>query len=140
MEVRITRKADLRYRLRVLEDDASRKAVREAIGIELTSMAKQAFDNPSMRPYAWKKRVSGGTHPLLKKTGNLQRSLTLPANPRDVRLRSSTVYAGVHQFGSPKQNISARPFFPIVRGGLTPEAREAIKEIIRVKMISLTRR
>jgi phage virion morphogenesis protein len=66
---------------------------------------------------------------ILQDTGTLRSSIEIQSVSRDhVTVWSRVEYAAVHQFGSGRKNIPARPFFP-VRGDrvdLPPEWQKSI--------------
>jgi len=116
-------------------------------GEMLVSLTKRAFADASLRPAPWKPRKSGGTHPLLRKSGNLWQSIAVTGVTKTtVRVGSNAVYAAVQQLGSRKATgrgggIPARPFFPFLPSGApTPLAAQRVREVIRDKLANLLRR
>ena len=87
------------------------------IGQHVASDATEAFRTASLRPSPWAPRKDKkATHPLLIKSGNLQRLIRWRlSGPDTVVVYSSMEYAPYHQLGTKK--MPARPFFPFDRNG-----------------------
>lgn len=86
------------------------KVLLQAIGVQLVSMAKRAFDEEGLRASAWPARKSGGDHKLLKKSGDLWRSLRVTAaTPTTVSVGSHLPYAAIHQLGGKTKPHVIRP-------------------------------
>lgn len=86
------------------------KVLLQAIGLQLVSMAKRAFDEEGLRASAWPERQSGGDHKLLKKSGDLWRSLRVTAaSPTTVSVGSHLPYAAIHQLGGKTKPHVIRP-------------------------------
>jgi phage virion morphogenesis protein len=87
-----------------------------------TKKAKQAaVDNPR----------------ILQDTGYLRSSIEIQSVGSDhVTVWSRAEYAAVHQFGSTRKNIPARPFFPVSedRADLPPDWQRAIVNQIKLHM------
>ena len=94
----------------------------------------RAFDEPGLRPAAWPARKpSKAGNPLLIKSGNLRQSIHAQLVGNDaVRVGSPVVYAAVHQLGSRKKGIPARPFFPVLHDQLTGNVQAEIKDVVDV--------
>lgn len=105
----------------------------------LAALAQRAFDEPGLRPSPWAPRKSGGTHPLLLKSGTLRQSIhAARAGDGKAEVRIPVAYATVQQFGSSKTSgrgsgIPARPFFPATKDGqLTERAITTIEQVAKV--------
>lgn len=86
------------------------KALLQALGMQLVSMAKRAFDEEALRASAWPARKSGGDHKLLKKSGDLWRSLRVTgATTTSVSVSSHLPYAAIHQLGGTTKPHIIRP-------------------------------
>ena len=98
------------------------------IGATVKERATAAFRTPSFRPTEWTPRKSGGSHPLLIKSGALRQSLSWRLDGADaVVVGSSQKYAPYHQFGT--KRMDARPFFPIDKyGNIVPRVLEKINK------------
>lgn len=129
------------------------KPILEAAGLQLVSIAQRSFNDPSQRAAAWAplqaktlaaKIAAGKSTAILKRDVVLARSWRVVAlTSRDVTVGSDRPYAGVHQFGSPRKGIPARPMLPFVGGPesaqLAPWAREKLTRIAQAKLDSLLR-
>lgn len=132
--VRDTLTPDLKKKLRAARNP--QPALR-AMGTVFASLATRAFNEPSLRPVAWKplkdetvkeKARRGLSEGVLKATGALMRS------PRIVGITKTTVrvgtdrrYASFHQLGV-KGSLPARPFFPVDKdGNLTEKASKLVQ-------------
>lgn len=60
------------------------------------------------------KRHKRGNMKILADTGELRRSVKYEAYKNYVRIGSNLKYAPVHQFGSEKRNIPARPYLGLI--------------------------
>ncbi len=122
--------------MRVLDDP---KPILEAMGLVLLSRATRAFDDPSLRPLRWPDRKdSNTTHPLLKLSGSLWRSLGLTRlTSTGMTLGSDRPYAAVQQLGNKRPGIPARPFMPFLGEDLVPEAREEVEDVARAKLLAM---
>jgi phage gpG-like protein len=67
---------------------------------------------------------------ILQDTGYLKASITARATNSSVRIGSNLKYAPVHQLGSQKKHIPARPFLPTPDGGLTARDELRVREIL----------
>lgn len=124
-----------------------RRPVLEAMGQQLVTITKKAFNDASLRASAWPGRASDARHigynakgqrinkntgkvegkPLLKKTGALWQSIRITAvAPESVTVGSDRPYAAIHQFGGPihmpdrKQRLlfdSKKRFMSLKRAG-----------------------
>ena len=149
---------DLRRRAAAL---ANKRPALLAMGQAVVSLAKRAFGDPSLRPTPWpprkkavatgtrdtRGRFQGGGHAILRKSGDLWKSIHVGAVGNDsVEVGSPKVYAAVHQFGSKKKTgrgsgIPPRPYFPIDgkpdSARFTPRAEQAVENALR-RMIDPT--
>ena len=124
--------AELRRRMNSLQP------VMDAVGQIIKAGAQQRFvdqQGPDGTPWEQLKqatidrRRSGsgtGSIQILRDTGRLMNSIDYKATDKTVSVFSNVIYSGVHQFGWPKKNIPARPFF-----GYNPEDQQAIVEVLR---------
>jgi phage virion morphogenesis protein len=83
---------------------------------------------------SWPQRTSGGAHPLLEKSGALMRSITSFVRGDQAEIGSPLPYARVHQFGSRRLGIPARPFLGLSEADEIAVERVAIgylEEVLR---------
>ena len=133
------------------------REVLEAGAQQLVNIAQSAFRDPSKRPAVWPQRKSdkggvsydakGRRHnaegevsgkPLLIKTGLLVRSIKVGSVSATLAtVLSDRPYAPVHQFGSPKKNISPRPFFPFIGNRIVGWAGKKIGDVMKAKFSGL---
>lgn len=105
-------------------------------GTVIQSLAQRAFDEPGLRPSSWPARKTGGTHPLLIKSGDLRQGIHVQKTGTDtVRVGSPTKYAAHQQLGSAKTSgrgsgVPARPFFPVLNDQLTGNATAEINDVM----------
>lgn len=105
------------------------KRLAEDVGGALITEVQLGFAS-STDPYGkpWKPVKRPG-QPLLNH-GILRNSYTYRTNGTQVQVGSNLVYAPVHQFGSKKRNIAARPMLPYNAGNLgnwAPVIRECVQ-------------
>lgn len=129
------RRDDISPDLERLASDNLRQRILNGVGTLFGSLAQRAFDEPSLRAKSWPARKSGGSNPLLIKSGDLRQSIHSHVQGDSVVVGSPKAYAAVHQLGSSKSSgrgsgIPARPFFPIDGDELTANAREEMKDIV----------
>lgn len=74
-------------------------------------------------------RKRGGSK-ILQDTGTLRVRNRYRVEGKNVVLYNDTVYAGVHNYGSPKKNIPQRKFLWISGKGMRDMVRQLIKDII----------
>lgn len=84
------------------------------------------------------RRRRGGGGRILIDTGRLRNSLTAVAQATALRVGQITggatpKYARVHQFGSAKQNIPARPFLPFTVGGTLMGGARVARAVERMR-------
>ena len=115
----------------------------KAAATVLVSLATRAFNDPSLRPTAWRplsaatlaarKREGRGNAPL-KRTGDLSQSPRIVSvNRREAVIGSKAPYAGYQQLGSKDgRRPPPRPFFPFSSTGVpTTRARQLTAVAIR---------
>ncbi|HTJ78531.1 MAG TPA: phage virion morphogenesis protein [Rariglobus sp.] len=133
------------------------KAILEAMGTQLESLTKRAFNEPSLRPAPWKNKWDGSPA-TLRKNQLLVRSIRITAlTDTSVTVGTDRIYAAIHQFGGvikakgkalrlqlgnrtlfvKQVTIPARPFFPWLNGRMTPLALERIQKTGERKIASL---
>jgi phage gpG-like protein len=164
LQIRDTLSPGIERRVRALADT---KPILEAMGLELVSITKRAFSDPSLRPSPWPARkntrlvtdpktgrqrtlnqkTDKQTWALLRKSGALMHSIRITQiTNNSVTVGSDRPYAAVHQFGSAKKKgrgggIPARPFFPYTKSGnsaeMTPLARQKIEAVTIAKLRQL---
>ena len=143
---------DLTDFIKRLESDISRRVIHAAT-YEFWNITRASFGvNKPDRPAEWAplsdsykkqlRRKSPGTPlvPTLLRSGTLLNSIRL-------RIESNTTgvvwtdcpYASPHQFGSGKQHIPARTYFPVMVGlgdgyQLTPYALNRINQVINLQL------
>ena len=112
---------------------ADKKPLLKAMGTSVVSLGRRAFTDAGLRPAKWKARKNKSkTHPLLQDNQDLINSLRITRQGSDdVEVGSKTPYAAVHQLGSKKKNIPARPFFPFKKKKLTRKGDRAVTEVIQ---------
>lgn len=144
----------------------NKKPILEAMGLQLESLTKRAFNEPSLRPKPWANkltftggRFSRGEPSRLRKNQVLVRSIRIVALTNSyVSVGSDRVYAAIHQFGgvirpkakpalaftiggqlilAKKVTMPARPFFPWVEGRMTEDARRKIQAVGERKIRAL---
>jgi phage gpG-like protein len=124
--------------LQTLASDELRKRCLMAAGTVISSLAQRSFDEPNLRPAPWPARKSGGSHPLLIKSGTLRQSIHLQIESgNSVRIGTPVVYGAIHQLGSDKKKgrgsgVPPRPFFPVLNDQLTGNAKAMIKEAVDI--------
>lgn len=136
-----------------------RERILMGMGTVIQSHGQRSFDEAGLRPAPWAKRKSGGSHPLLIKSGDLRQGIHVTkAGGDSVKIGSPAKYAAAHQFGATivpkdpsgvlafevggktvyvkKVEIPARPFMPFVgkTAKLTGNAQEEIQEVVDVLM------
>lgn len=104
----------------------------EAMGQAVKTLTDQAFTSPEKRAQAWMKRKDDKPHALLQKKTTLRKSIRVISVTNDqVVIGSDRPYAAVHQLGSEKQNIPARPFMPFYKtGALTFMGRQRVERAL----------
>jgi phage virion morphogenesis protein len=124
--------AELRRRMNSLQP------VMDAVGQIIQAGTQQRFVDQqgpdgtpwaSLKPATIARRRSGpgiGAIQILRDTGRLMNSIDYKATDQTVSVFSNVIYSGVHQFGWPKKNIPARPFF-----GYNPKDQQAIVTVLQ---------
>lgn len=98
----------------------------------LVERAVGAFTRTNLRPSPWPERKDDKPHPLLQLSKALSQSLTAQAESNGAIIGSDRPYAAVHQLGSTKKNIPARPFFAFdADGTIDPAADRLVQAALR---------
>jgi phage gpG-like protein len=114
-----------------------KRPVLEAMGTQLVSLTKRAFNDSALRAAPWPPKKDGSVS-RLKKTGALYQSITITRlTQREVHVASDRPYAAAHQLGSPKKNLPPRPFFPFLSGRMIPSAAAKIEATAKRKIAAL---
>lgn len=122
---------------RVAKALADPRPVLEAMGTQLVSLTKRAFNDSALRAAAWPPKKDGSAS-RLKKTGALYQSIAISQLTRaEVHVGSDRPYAAAHQLGSAKRGLPARPFFPFLSGRMIPSAQEKIEATAKRKIAAL---
>lgn len=138
-----------------------KKPILEAMGTQLESLTKRAFNEPGLRPAPWPNKRDG-TPATLRKNQVLVRSIRITELTNDhVTVGTDRVQAAIHQRGGvirPKNGkflrfmigskvifarqvkMPARPFFPFVGDTMTEKARAKIKAIGEAKIAALVKK
>ncbi|MDZ4815172.1 MAG: phage virion morphogenesis protein [Verrucomicrobiota bacterium] len=100
----------------------------EAMGLQLVSITKRAFNSAELRPSPWAP-VKKKTGAPLKRSGALWQSIRIvDVNEKTVTVGTDRPYAAYHQFGT--KHIPARPFFPFdASGKITPRALDLLRKV-----------
>lgn len=113
-------------------------AMMQAVCTQVVSVAQAAFADESKRAAVWPARKKGGgTHPLLRKSGDLFRSVRVTSvEATKGSFGSDLKYAGVHQFGAaakPHQRTTTRKvkrqFLEVIMGRVTGKRFSQVSEI-----------
>ena len=149
----------LRRSLRKMSD---RRPVLEAMGLELESYTKRAFNMEGLRvlPWAPVKKAEGAP---LKRSGMLWQSIrVVSVSNTDVVVGTDRLYAAVHQLGGRPHvirarnakalywpgakhpvvkvnhpGVPARPFFPFIGDQMSDQAKSGIEKVARAKIRSI---
>ena len=150
--------APITFKVRILSSDtskigqltsANRRQLLRVMGREFykitmgtfgASGTNRASDWPPLTK-RYQKRINYFGPPKLVLKGNLRSSIRVTVdNDRYAEIGTHIPYAGVHQFGG-GNNIPARPYFPIVSGGvrkqLTPYAKTQIANAVSRELIQI---
>lgn len=135
------------------------KPILEAMGMQLESLTKRAFNEPMLRPAPWKAKWDGSPA-TLRRNQVLVRSIHITdLSDSHVTVGTDRIYAAIHQFGGvikakgkslrfqlgnrtvycKQVTLPARPFFPFINGRLTPLAQERICKTGERKIALLTK-
>ncbi|WP_052362355.1 phage virion morphogenesis protein [Geminisphaera colitermitum] len=137
----------------------NKKPILEAMGTQLASLTQRAFNEPDLRPAPWPAKRDGSPA-TLRKNQVLVRSIRITDLTNDsVTVSTDRLYAAIHQFGgeirakgkalrfqlggktifAKKVKIPPRPFFPIINGQFTDQARDKIRRVGEEKIAALTK-
>lgn len=107
----------------------------QAIGIGLVGLAKESFNNASLRPAPWPDKKDGTRATLKSREATLWRSLKVQSfSANEVKIGSDRPYASIHQLGGKTRPMPARPYFPFKGDELTKAAEKRTKDIIEAYM------
>ncbi|HOC56653.1 MAG TPA: phage virion morphogenesis protein [Verrucomicrobiota bacterium] len=121
-----------------------------AMGTTFMSLTMGNFKSADYRPAPWPNKRDGSPSKL-QKSGTLSRSFHLEVAPDHATVKSTPIYAAIHQFGGTikgkpvlrfewapgrwavvsQVTIPARPFFPVIDDRLTRKAEEKIAAAAR---------
>lgn len=132
-QIKDTITPDLRAKARKMRNP---KRALDAMGRSVVSLGKRAFTQGGLRPKPWAPRKDDEPHPLLQDSTLLRKSIRHQVVGKKVIISSSRAnngvsLAAVHQLGSKKQNIPARPFLPFRGRRLTPVGQKAVSRALR---------
>jgi phage gpG-like protein len=119
----------------------NRRPILEAMGEQLVSLTKRAFDEPAIRPANWApvKKTGKKNKPLIM-YGALFQSIKISAlSNNSVTVSTDRPYAAIHQLGGRTRPIPARPFFPFLHGKPTPLGIQKLEAILKEKLASVLR-
>jgi len=109
--------SDLKRKARALNSGGRKRAL-SAMGQAIKAVAVQAFSQPGVRAATWAARKDNKPHALLQKSTTLRKSIRVISATADVvTIGSDRPYAAVHQLGSKKNHIPARPYLPFYKSG-----------------------
>lgn len=142
MQARLTLNRDtitpaLLKRLRAAQNP---RRILQAAGLVVEARAKRAFNDPALRPAAWRslkpatlraKARKNLSTAILKANGVLWRSIRITSlSGSNVKIGSDRFYAKFHQLGT--KHMPARPFLPFTaQGRLVPDARRRVESAMR---------
>lgn len=135
--VRDTLSPELLRRLRAVQKP---RRVLKAAGLVVEARAKRAFDDPALRPAAWRalkpatikaKMRKNLSSAILKANGVLWRSIRITdLTSTTVKIGSDRFCAKFHQLGT--KRMPARPFLPFTpEGRLVPDAKSRVEAAMR---------
>lgn len=111
---------------------SNKRPLLTAMGRSIVSLTKRSFTEPGLRPGTWKARKDDKPHALLQKSTTLRKSIRITGYGSDsVTVGSDRKYATVHQLGSKKKGIEARPFFPFKRKRISRRGNTALLRAVR---------
>ena len=137
----------------------NKRPILQAMGLQLESLTKRAFNEPQLRPAPWPAK-SDGSAATLRRNQVLVRSIAITSLTNDeVTVGTDRLYAALHQFGgtirakgkalrfeiagrvifAKEVKVPARPFFPFIGGKMTPSAAQKIERVGLAKIAALTR-
>lgn len=136
----------------------NKKPILEAMGLQLESLTKRAFNEPGLRPIPWKAKRDGSPA-TLRKNQLLVRSIRIAALTNDhVTVATDRIYAAIHQRGgiirpkgakplsfvsggkrffAKKVTMPARPFFPFIGDRMLDSAQKKIEAVGMAKIRAL---
>jgi phage gpG-like protein len=139
---------------RLIVQVKDRRPVLEAMGTQLVTITKKAFNDASLRAATWPPKRDGSAA-TLKKTGALWQSIRITEiTATSVTVGSDRKYAAIHQLGGEitpkaakalrffsggrwwtvkKVTMPARPFFPFLGGQMTALAAKKVEDIATAK-------
>ncbi len=121
---------DLQRMLKGMSAGGARPLLK-GIGVGIVGLAKDAFNNASLRPAPWAAKKDGTPATLKSKEATLWRSLRVQqVSGMNVTVGSDRPYAAIHQLGGESRPMPARPYFPILNNKLTIPAQKRIKDIM----------
>lgn len=125
--------SDLQRKARAAKD---KRPLLRAMGTAAVTLGKQAFTDSGLRPAEWLGRKDDKPHNLLMLATMLYRSVRIGDVSGDqVTIVSDRPYAAVHQLGSEKLGIPARPFLPFMADGrLTATGAERVNRALRAAL------
>jgi phage gpG-like protein len=116
-------------------DVRDKKPILEAMGLQLVSVTKRAFNDESLRPSGWaplsrstilSKTLAGKSLAVLKRNGLLFRSIRVSELSNDkVQVGTDRPYAAYHQFGTRPHVIRAKT----AKGLFWPGAKHPVKSV-----------
>lgn len=116
---------------------SDRRPILEAMGTQLVSLTKRAFNDSSLRAATWPPKKDGSPS-RLKLTGALYQSIRIAnLTNTSVTVASDRPYAAAHQLGSAKKGLPPRPFFPFLSGRIIPSAAAKVEATARRKLNSI---
>jgi phage virion morphogenesis protein len=136
--IKVTNLKNVSKKLQELDKNANNfRPALENIALILEDDIQNNFDKESdssgkkwkrLKKNTLKYKNKRGYKKKLQNRGILASSITSNVTPKGVEVGTNLSYAPVHQKGSEKKNIPARPFMPINEDGQIPVSLE--KEII----------
>jgi phage virion morphogenesis protein len=136
--IKVTNLKNVSKKLQTIEKNANNlRPALENIALILEDDIQTNFDNESdstgrkwkrLKKNTLKYKNKRGYKKKLQNRGILASSITSSVTNKSVEVGTNLSYAAVHQKGSEKKNIPARPFMPIDEDGQIPVTLE--KEII----------
>jgi phage virion morphogenesis protein len=115
---------ELQYQFKKLIDRGTNtRPLMQRLAQRLHFIVDENFEKEG-RPRRWRplnpatirqRKRKGYTGNILQRTGQLKRSITEKVTNTEAIVGTNLKYAGVHQFGSRKQNIPARPFLKVTK-------------------------
>jgi phage gpG-like protein len=137
----------------------NKRPILEAMGLQLESLTRRAFNEPGLRPAPWAPKWDGSPATLRKHQLLVWSIRVQPVTGSSVTVSSDRPYAAIHQVGGvirakPGKRLAfslggrqvfaqavtlpARPFFPFIGGQMTQQAQDKIRKIGEAKIRELT--